>query len=94
MNDETLLRNGIVRDWVKAGFSPEQYQEWAKVGCFDAAKTRELVAHGFQPEDVIENYDFGDGIIYNLSIGYAYCNGDLNIEDVVKLVNSSILNYE
>lgn len=88
--DSSLDGNGVIRDWVETGFSPEEYQEWAGVGCFDAEKTRVLIAYGFLPEDVSELYDPGDGLNYGLSIGYAYCNSDLSITEVAELAQINL----
>ena len=82
------------RAWIEQGFGPRAFQRWFQAGGFDPERISELVEEGFDSEDVSDLVDAADEEDLNLSysgysIAYMYCNGDLTIEQVRRLVGNA-----
>ena len=77
--------------WIEQGYNPTEHRAWFKAGGFDPSRVKELESEGFTPGDVarrVNDNELDDEKIESgLSIAYMYCNGDLSIEDVHRLIN-------
>jgi len=80
-------------EWIAQGFSPVGFQEWLKAGVFNPERVKELEAAGFEASEVSRRVtaeeEIENGFSYSgYSIAYMFCNGDLSIENVRKLVGN------
>lgn len=86
---DLLLGDGIfpsAREYFEAGVSVKEYRMWYSVGGWDIASMRELENMELADYDNLgEQTEEGVGA-YRASIAYKYCNGDIDIEDVRRLI--------
>ena len=81
--DSELEDGTTPRQWIAQGFPKDEAIEWMSAGCFDPESVSRLVVLGFSAEDVAPQVDeeierkFGLGYA-GYSIGYMFCNGDLD----------------
>jgi len=89
MSQDVEPRDPIEEQWVVHGFSSDRTLEWRKAGAFDPKKTKEMEEAGIEPSDVIRFVTSPHSVVSYTghSIAYLYCNNDLSIEDVQKLIN-------
>ena len=75
-------------EFIAAGVSPTEYLNvYYPAGGFDIDRMKELLEAGFKTSDLQAQTDAGYGG-YMASIGYKYCNGDLDIEEVKGIANA------
>lgn len=75
----------IADDWEDYDFTPAQADAWLEAGCFLASNARTMADSFVLPEQT--RYVTEDGVgHYIASISYKFCNGDIDIDDVLSLV--------
>lgn len=87
---DLLLGDGMfpsAREYLKHGISPKEYLIWYAVGGWDIEKMRELVAAGLDDYDKLICQTEEGFANYRATIAYKYCNGDLTIDDVKRLIS-------
>lgn len=87
---DTELEDGTKPQWwINYGFDFDTALKWRETGAFEPERTRELIDAGFNTDELLKKInppDDGSGfIVNNCSIAYAYCNYDLDIQDVHRL---------
>ena len=69
----------IAAEWIKAGFTADQAEEWWAADCFDAERTAQLRDAGLAPDCVSDDCPQ----LLGYSWGYAYCDLKISIDDVL-----------
>lgn len=73
-------------EYIQAGVFPEEYDRWYQVGAWDIKSMIELEEHETIDVDQLGQFtDEGSGG-YSHTIAYKYCNGDLSIEQVLRIL--------
>lgn len=71
----------VAQKWLDAGCDAAEALAWWKAGCFDAQSAADLMAAGIDPGDVEDLDDRCE------SLGYAYANGDIDLEQLLRLID-------
>lgn len=72
----------VAQSWLDAGFTIENVSDWWDAGCWDADRTALLREAGLTPEQVATPAP--PSILEGRSWGYAFCNNDCNIDDLIR----------
>lgn len=91
--DQELEDGTTASMWLDNELSPKDFRYWFRAGGFDPERVKELENALISPEDVsrrlTEEEETEYGPPYNgYSIAYMFCNGDLSLAEVKRLVNS------
>lgn len=70
----------VAQEWEAAGFTVDNVADWWDAGCWCPTSTAELRDAGLTPEDVAAKDRNG------ISLGYAYCNKEITLNFVKKLL--------
>lgn len=70
----------IAQEWIDAGFRASEVTEWWEAGCFDADRTATLRDNAVRPDEIS---DIVEDDATSTSVGYAFCNGDITLQDVI-----------
>lgn len=72
-------------EYIAAGIDPDRYLNWYRVGGFEIDRMLELEDAGIDIKLTGESTSEGRGG-YNNTIAYKYCNGDLSLDAVKKIL--------
>lgn len=93
-NLQSELEDGTTpQSWIDQGFDFEEAWQWRQAGAFNPERTKELADAGYDPDDVsrtvLAQEEVDLKIVYSgYSIAYMFCNCDIGLEDVARMVNS------
>lgn len=74
----------VAQCWIDAGFSRDNVSDWWDAGCFDASRAAILRDSRLTPEQVSQPAP--ESVLAGRSWGYAFCNNDCSIDDLVRHV--------